>query len=74
MIPDQSKQSRIPAIDIVEQVVGETLLITARCGSKYAVSRYVPGVQVTQAKANVILETKMILITELALRILKDTE
>lgn len=74
MIPDQSKQSRIPPVDIVEQVVGETLLITARCGSKYAVSRYVPGVQVTQAKANVVLETKLILITELALRILKDTE
>ena len=74
MIPNQSKQSRIPAIDIVEQVVGETLLITARCGSKYAVSRYVPGAQVTQAKANVIQETKLILITELALRILKDTE
>lgn len=74
MIPDQSKQSRIPAIDIVEQVVGETLLITARCGSKHVISRYVPGVQVTQAKANVVMETKLILITELALRILKETE
>ncbi|CAB4241389.1 hypothetical protein UFOVP60_40 [uncultured Caudovirales phage] len=74
MIPDQSKQSRIPAIDILEQVVGETILITARCGSQHVVSRYVPGIQVTQAKANVILETKLILITELALRIMKDTE
>lgn len=73
MIPDQSKHSRIPAIDIVEQVVGETILIAARCGL-HSVSRYVPGVQVTQAKANVILETKMILIADLALRILKETE
>lgn len=74
MIPDQSKQSRIPAIDIVEQVVGETILITARCGSQHVISRYVSGVQVTQAKANVILETKMILIADLALSILKETE
>ena len=74
MIPDQSKQSYIPAIDIVEEVVGETLLITARCRGRHSVSRYVPGVQVTQAKANVVQETKLILITELALRILTDTE
>lgn len=73
MIPQPTKQIRIPAIDIVEQVVGETILVTARCGSRHSVSRYVPGVDLLHSKESALLLTELALVNKLALRILKES-